>query len=923
MDLLEPYLKQAPRDVKALTLLGMALSASDRRTDAARYFRQALEADPKFTPALRALAIDEMAIGRISEAKAHLEKLLGLTPADPIARMAMAQIEFTARNHEAAVTHYEKSGELYLRDPPNLLRFAQSCMESGQPEKAAQLLGSMPENADAATHFGAGVLLANLKDYAGAAREFEWARNGYSDPYNAGFNLMLAYLKSGRAPDAVRTGEELTAKGHRKAELFNVLARAYENSGNTKEAYEALRTATNVDPSDPANYLDLIALCITHRNYDLALEIADISIARLPSSDRLHLQRGIVLAMKEQFDGARTAFQAAVDRAPGEGLPYVALGLILMQMDRAPDAVTILRKRAKTAGGDYLVLWFLGEALNRSGATPESDEGREAVEALTRSVSIAPDVPQSRVLLGKLLAARGEGELARTHLTRALELDPENVAATYQLAQVLQRGGDRARAKELFAKVSKAKAEEREQFTRGGLQHIIRAAGNPDAASAESLYRRGIADEQHGRTDAAIANLEAALRIQPDLTAARYQLANCCRKRGDFEGEMRLLAKVTEQAPDLAEARFNYGLALQREQKMAEAVEQLKRAVELAPKDDRYALALGVALADRSPDEAIEVLRRAAQLAPANAEAHYNLALSLAAAGDGAGAIGEFESALRLAPNHAHARRGLGVTLVREDRIDDAIRHLRLALDISPNDAEALNNLGLAQLRLKDIRGAIVSFERAVEVNPKLIKAHFNLAQAYQRADRSEDARRASKRAAELTTEQRNLGRAMVLVQTARQRLASGDAAAALSALREAVQVSPRFADAHADLAGAILESGGDPMEAVRELRQVLNIDPERASAHYQIGRALLKAGDLKLALEELRAAADMAPCRVEIMRALARTALDAGDTATAVTQLQRVVAWEPDEVESQALLKAISAGDKGKAPRPPPPSQQ
>ena len=126
------------------------------------------------------------------------------------------------------------------------------------------------------------------------------------------------------------------------------------------------------------------------------------------------------------------------------------------------------------AGGDYLSLWFLGEALNRA-AGGRAPEESEAIGVLTRSIDANPNVAQSHILLAKLLARRGEPDAAEKHLARALELDPENVSATYQLAQVYQKKGDTVRAKELFAKVSKAKAEDREQFTRGGLQHIIRA----------------------------------------------------------------------------------------------------------------------------------------------------------------------------------------------------------------------------------------------------------------------------------------------------------------------------------------------------------------------------------------------------------------------------------------------------------------
>jgi tetratricopeptide (TPR) repeat protein len=285
---------------------------------------------------------------------------------------------------------------------------------------------------------------------------------------------MLAYVKSARHASAVRTGEDLIAKGHRKAELYNLLAQAYEGAGKTAEAYGALRTATAIDPADPANYLDLIALCLTHQNYDLALEIANISVSRLPNSGSLHLQRGIVLAMKEDFGAAQTEFEAAVRLDRQRSISHVALALILLQMDRPAEAVTVLRERTGV-DPDYLALWFLGEALNRTGLAEGSPEEKEAVDALSRSIRMKPNVPQSRILLAKLLTRRGALDLAEEHLTRALELDAGNVNATYQLAQICQKKGDTARARELFAKVSKAKTEDREQFTRGGLQHIIRA----------------------------------------------------------------------------------------------------------------------------------------------------------------------------------------------------------------------------------------------------------------------------------------------------------------------------------------------------------------------------------------------------------------------------------------------------------------
>jgi tetratricopeptide (TPR) repeat protein len=415
-----------------------------------------------------------MAMGQVANAKLHFEQLLEVTPADPVAHLALGEIAFTAGRYDAAVSHYDQSGDLYLKDPRNVIEFARACAQTKRSAQALELLSRVPKEADAAIHFEAGTLFASLADYTGASREFELAQDRYPDAYALGYNLTLAYVKAKNYTAAARTAEELLAHGYQRAELYNLLAQAYENDGRTKEAYGALRTGTQIDPTDETNYIDLVTLCLNHKNYDLAVEIADVGIARLPSSDRLQIQRGIVFAMKEQFADARTAFEKALQLAPGKSLPYVALGLIFMQKDEVAQAIDILRKRVRMDGNDYLALWFLGEALNRAGAAPGSPEQKEAIASLERSVQLNPEVAQSRILLSKLLFRSGDLNGASANLERAIQLDPDNTAALYQLAQVCSKKGESARAKELFAKVSKAKADDREQFTSRGLQQILR-----------------------------------------------------------------------------------------------------------------------------------------------------------------------------------------------------------------------------------------------------------------------------------------------------------------------------------------------------------------------------------------------------------------------------------------------------------------
>lgn len=471
--LLEQFLAQSPNDLKARNLLGIGLASLGRLEAANEQFRKAVEIDPRSMPSVKNLALNELALDRRKEARGHFAEVLKVAPKDAAAHTGLAEIEFREGHYTEAVSHFEQGGDVYLRVPVYTVHYALSCVQTKRESAAAEALKRIAPGADAQTHFEAGLLLSRLGQFEAAAGHFQLAESGQPDFYDAGYNLALAYIKAKQPAPAVETCKRLLDRGHQKAELYNLLSQAYELDGKTKEAYDALRTATRIDPKDETNYLDLMALCLDHQNWELSLEIAAIGLKEIPGSYRLHLQRGGVFALKAQYEDAEREFLAATQASPQVTLPYVALALAKMQTNRLGDAVELLRGRRKATPKDYLVNWFLGEALNRSGVTPGTAAEQEAVQALEQSVQSNPTAEPPRVLLGKFLAKRGETARAIAQFERALELDPEDSSATYQLAQAYRKQGDQ-RAAALFAKVSKEKAEARERINERNLVKIIR-----------------------------------------------------------------------------------------------------------------------------------------------------------------------------------------------------------------------------------------------------------------------------------------------------------------------------------------------------------------------------------------------------------------------------------------------------------------
>jgi superkiller protein 3 len=104
-------------------------------------------------------------------------------------------------------------------------------------------------------------------------------------------------------------------------------------------------------------------------------------------------------------------------------------------------------------------------------------------------------------------------------------------------------------------------------------------------------------------------------------------------------------------------ARFDLGLALFQQQKMDEAIEQLKMAVNLSnatpalyPPEDMWELLGSACLFKGDAADAINYLAKAVEVAPKRAEFHYRLAIALANSGDIEKAVGHCRSAVELDP---------------------------------------------------------------------------------------------------------------------------------------------------------------------------------------------------------------------------------------------------------------------------------
>ena len=124
-------LATAPANLKALNLLGIALTSAGRVDEAAARFQQALTIDPGFTPARKNLAINEFARGKLSDAQRDFEQVLARAPDDEVTHLHLGEIAFQRDQPREAVAHYEKAGARVSQNPAWREHYAASAFDAG------------------------------------------------------------------------------------------------------------------------------------------------------------------------------------------------------------------------------------------------------------------------------------------------------------------------------------------------------------------------------------------------------------------------------------------------------------------------------------------------------------------------------------------------------------------------------------------------------------------------------------------------------------------------------------------------------------------------------------------------------------------------------------------------------------------------
>ena len=247
-----------------------------------------------------------------------------------------------------------------------------------------------------------------------------------------------------------------------------------------------------------------------------------------------------------------------------------------------------------------------------------------------------------------------------------------------------------------------------------------------------------------------IAVVWAARKWMPAFAIATVACAICSFIQVKYwTSSYTLFQHAAAVTPDNDIAHEMLGLTLMERGERAAGENELKKAIELNPANDRALLALGrlrysagrpqeaiplfesalrikdlpetraaLAAARGNVDEAARMYEEAIRRDPASTFLHNDFAALLASNGQDKRALAEYEEALRLTPDLYDAHMNIGALLTRLDRNDEAIQHFILAGRSHPHASEPHIYLALTYANAGRVSDAIAEVSTALTIDP-------------------------------------------------------------------------------------------------------------------------------------------------------------------------------------------------------------
>jgi tetratricopeptide (TPR) repeat protein len=212
---------------------------------------------------------------------------------------------------------------------------------------------------------------------------------------------------------------------------------------NMQGGLAELNSFVRKHPNDPLGHYEL-GMAQAPKQPDWALQEFERALALKPDFTGAHIARGLLLYRQGKPEAALADFEFAARREPKNGTVLDRLGETYLALDRANDALPVLRRAAELMPSDSTVLLHLGRALSKVGQTQEANAVFARCRELGPNKSALPHPAGFIEFLG--LSPEEQMTRYRAGVERTVRSNPANIEAQVRYLGILLDEGKTAEA---------------------------------------------------------------------------------------------------------------------------------------------------------------------------------------------------------------------------------------------------------------------------------------------------------------------------------------------------------------------------------------------------------------------------------------------------------------------------------------------
>jgi tetratricopeptide (TPR) repeat protein len=710
-----------------------------------------------------------------------------------------------------------------------------------------------------------------------------------------------AYLEEAKYPEAIIEYKSALQIDPNQASAHWGLARAHQKNQQPREGFWELRETVRLDPSNLEARLQFGQFSVLAGEFDEALKQADEVIAMDPSRVRAYTLRAQTLEAMKKLEKARTAYQKALEIAPGTEDEAFAVNLLANFHDRRGEREQAgpLYRRLTQVRPDFASYRSLAGFLVQG-----RDADAEAEEAYQKALEVAEADERALAygsLAGFYFTHDRFDESVKTLETGIEELE-ENLDLIYLLARFYNMTGQHDKADALVEQATQEKPDDPRPYLilstyhgrRGRLEQSLAAAEKAlelDPENEEARLRkaellvdigfrerdgtrigegRGLVEAilqknpsqptalvvkakieiADGQPRDAVTALHSALDSRPDWAQAHFLLGSALALQGDRTASRTELARALELDAGLLEARK---VLAQVHQDLAEheyAVEEGRRFLKERPGDVATRITVAQSLVQLGRRE--EALRELEQIPKEERGPRvlYAFGQMYLALGQPARSREFLEQADAAMPGNPDILRALLALDGRENRFAESVKRIDAAVQSKPEDGRLQQLKGIVALASGRGDEAEEAFKKAIQYSPDDLSGYERLATYYGRTGRLQQALETYQQAA-----QRHPERAQLHYMLGVLHEYNGQREPAIASYEEAIRKSPDLGEAKNNLAYLFAEAGQNLDRALDLAQEAKALLPDSPNAADTLGWVLYKRGVPSAAIGFLREA--------------------------------------------------------------------